>query len=75
MAPRLAATVTFPAEMPPALANTTPEDIMLHALTATIGTLAVIASIKAKLDYARQMRERANAAARQPGHRSGQAVR
>jgi hypothetical protein len=48
---------------------------MLHALTATIGTLAVIASIKAKLDYARQMRERATAAARQPGHRSGQAVR
>jgi hypothetical protein len=48
---------------------------MLHALTATIGTLAVIASIKAKLDYARQIRERATAAAQRPGHRSGQAVR
>lgn len=47
---------------------------MLHALTATIGTLAVIASIKAKLDYARQIRARANAAAQRPGHRSGQAV-
>ena len=48
---------------------------MLHALSATIGTLAVIASIKAKLDYARQMRRNATTAAQPPGHRSGQAVR
>jgi hypothetical protein len=37
----------------------TSEDIMLHALTATIGTLAVLASLKLKLDFYR----RAHAAA------------
>ncbi|TQK11816.1 hypothetical protein [Herbaspirillum sp. SJZ107] len=48
---------------------------MLHALTATIGTLAVIASIKAKLDYARQLRGRAATAAQQAAHRANQVVR
>jgi len=48
---------------------------MLHALTATIGTLAVIASIKAKLDYARQLRGRATTAAQPPAHPSNQGVR
>lgn len=48
---------------------------MLHALSATIGTLAVIASIKAKLDYARQVRGRATAAAQPPAHPASQVVR
>ncbi|WP_323142004.1 hypothetical protein [Massilia phyllosphaerae] len=48
---------------------------MLHALSATIGTLAIIVSIKAKLDYARQMRSRATTAAQPPGHPSSQGVR
>jgi len=48
---------------------------MLHALSATIGTLAVIASIKAKLDYARQLRSRATTAATPPAHPSSPAVR
>jgi len=73
--PRLAAPVKNPAKVPPALANPRYEDIMLHALTATIGTLAVIASIKAKLDYARQLRGRAATAAQPAAHRANQVVR
>jgi hypothetical protein len=42
------------------------EDIMLHALSATIGTLAILASLKAKLDYARRMRADAAARLAQP---------
>ena len=48
---------------------------MLHALSATFGTLAIIASIKAKLDYAKQMRSRATGAAQSPGQPSSQGVR
>jgi hypothetical protein len=40
----------------------TSEDIMLHALTATIGTLAVLASLKLKLDFYKRSRAAAGAA-------------
>jgi hypothetical protein len=48
---------------------------MLHALSATIGTLAIIVSIKAKLDYARQLRSHGTTAAQPPAHSSSQGVR
>ena len=39
---------------------------MLHALMATIGTLAILVSLKAKLDHARRMRADAAAGVAPP---------